>query len=211
MPPVRTGLVARPHLAKRLEEGLCAGHKLTLISAPAGFGKTTLLSEWIHSRTAGAKPEGSAPGVAWLSLDAGDNDPTRFWAYVIAALQEYGLQVDPALVRHGEWTADSGIEQMQQLLDARPDVDAVFANNDLEAVGAIKVLHERGRRVPGDVAIVGYDDLSISRFNSPSPTTVSQNLPLMGQLLAQNLIQYIETGVVTNVTLPVKLVVRESA
>jgi LuxR family maltose regulon positive regulatory protein len=87
IPPVRPGLVARPRLIERLDEGLRLGHKLTLVSAPAGFGKTTLLSEWIHSRTAGAKPGRSAPGVSWLSLDAGDNDPTRFWTYVIAALQ----------------------------------------------------------------------------------------------------------------------------
>jgi LuxR family maltose regulon positive regulatory protein len=54
------------------------GQRLTLISAPAGFGKTTLLSEWIPQ---------SEHCVPWLSLDANDNDPARFWAYVIAALQ----------------------------------------------------------------------------------------------------------------------------
>ncbi|MFN2229705.1 MAG: LuxR C-terminal-related transcriptional regulator [Anaerolineae bacterium] len=87
IPPVRPGLVSRPRLVERLDEGLRLGHKLTLISAPAGFGKTTLLSEWIHSSIGSEKPGHSAPGVSWLSLDEGDNDPTRFWAYVIAALQ----------------------------------------------------------------------------------------------------------------------------
>ena len=75
-PPVRPGLVSRPGLVERLEGGL--QRRLSLISAPAGFGKTTLLSEWA-ARTA-------AP-VAWLSLDAEDSEPTRFWSYVIAALQ----------------------------------------------------------------------------------------------------------------------------
>ncbi len=68
----------RPRLIERLNEGLSSGRKLTLISASAGFGKTTLVSEWIASC---GKP------VAWLSLDEGDNDPTRFLTYLVAALQ----------------------------------------------------------------------------------------------------------------------------
>jgi LuxR family maltose regulon positive regulatory protein len=78
IPPVRPDLVSRPRLIERLNEGLHMGRKLTLISAPAGFGKTTLLSEWAA--------ECGQP-VAWLSLYEGDNDPTCFWTYVIAALQ----------------------------------------------------------------------------------------------------------------------------
>ena len=71
---LRTRLVSRPRLVERLNAGL--HRKLTLISAPAGFGKTTLLSEWA-----------SGWSVAWLSLDEGDNDPVRFWAYFVSALQ----------------------------------------------------------------------------------------------------------------------------
>ena len=76
IPPVRLGLVSRPRLVERLNRGL--GCKLTLISAPAGFGKTTLLSEWISQ---------SQRCVCWVSLDEGDNDPTRFWSYFITGLQ----------------------------------------------------------------------------------------------------------------------------
>jgi len=76
IPPVRPNLVSRPRLIERLNAGL--HRKLTLISAPAGFGKTTLLSEWVA---------GSGRPVAWVSLDEGDNDPARFWAYFAAALQ----------------------------------------------------------------------------------------------------------------------------
>ena len=78
IPPVRPNLVSRPRLIERLNAGL--HRKLTLISAPAGFGKTTLLSEW----AAGCGPR---TRVAWLSLDEGDNDPARFLSYLIAALQ----------------------------------------------------------------------------------------------------------------------------
>ena len=78
IPPPRPKVVLRPRLIERLNEGLPAGHKLTLISAPAGFGKTTLVSEWVA---------GCGQPVAWLSLDEGDNDPARFLAYLVAALQ----------------------------------------------------------------------------------------------------------------------------
>jgi ATP/maltotriose-dependent transcriptional regulator MalT len=76
IPAPRPKVVLRPRLIERLNEGL--HRKLTLISAPAGFGKTTLVSEWIA---------GCQRSVAWLSLDEGDNDPTRFLVYLVAALQ----------------------------------------------------------------------------------------------------------------------------
>jgi LuxR family maltose regulon positive regulatory protein len=78
VPPSRSGIVPRPHLIERLDDGLAKGASLTLVSAPAGFGKTTLVSEWIASC---GRP------VAWLSLDEGDSDPVRFISYLIAALQ----------------------------------------------------------------------------------------------------------------------------
>ena len=84
IPPYRPDLVARPNMLKRLDEGLA--RKLILISAPAGFGKTTLLAEWI-SKFRNSKFEFRNSQFAWFSLDEGDNDPARFLAYLIAALQ----------------------------------------------------------------------------------------------------------------------------
>jgi LuxR family maltose regulon positive regulatory protein len=84
VPPPRPDLVKRPHLVERLDDGLRAGHRLTLVSASAGSGKTTLLGQWV---AAIQEP------VAWLSLDEDDNDPVRFWAYVVAALQEADPQI----------------------------------------------------------------------------------------------------------------------
>src|SRR5687768_10940669 len=76
IPPPRPQVVRRHRLTERLNEGL--HRKLTLVAAPAGFGKTTLLSEWVA---------GCERAVAWLSLDEGENDSTRFLAYLVAALQ----------------------------------------------------------------------------------------------------------------------------
>src|SRR5688572_9862401 len=78
IPPPPPKVVVRTRLLERLDEGLSEGSKLTLISAPAGFGKTTLVSEWVA---------GCGSPAAWLSLDEGDSDPTRFLTYLVAALQ----------------------------------------------------------------------------------------------------------------------------
>jgi LuxR family maltose regulon positive regulatory protein len=87
IPPIRSGLVARPRLVERLESNIDC--KLTLVSAPAGFGKTTLLSEWIHEQKRSA---------AWISLDKGDNDLTRFLAYFISAFRDIeGMMLEESL------------------------------------------------------------------------------------------------------------------
>ncbi len=88
VPPTRRTLVPRPRLLDRLNES--ADGRLTLVSAPAGFGKTTLVSEWVAT---GGRP------VAWLSLDKGDNDPTRFLAYLVAALRGVLPTVGEELLR----------------------------------------------------------------------------------------------------------------
>jgi LuxR family maltose regulon positive regulatory protein len=80
VPPLRSGHVSRPRLLARLNAGQDA--KITLVSAPAGYGKTTLVVEWLAQRP------GAAPKVAWLSLDEQDNDPVRFLTHLIAAILE---------------------------------------------------------------------------------------------------------------------------
>ena len=88
VPSLRPNLVARPHLIDRLNQSLLLGHKVTLVSAPAGFGKTTLVNEWVGSLRLDAEKECQIGNkIAWLSLDESDNDPARFLAYFIAALQ----------------------------------------------------------------------------------------------------------------------------
>jgi LuxR family maltose regulon positive regulatory protein len=94
IPPPRPGLVPRPHLTQRLDESLQSGCKLTLVSAPAGFGKTTLLVEWLHGR----RDNSSDLRAAWISLDEGDNDPARFLLYLTTSLRGLGLTLEQGLL-----------------------------------------------------------------------------------------------------------------
>ncbi len=81
VPPTRSDMVSRSRLINQLNTHI--RRKLTLVSAPAGFGKTNLLSAWCEAATS------SGWRISWVSLDTGDNDPTRFWSYVITALKTY--------------------------------------------------------------------------------------------------------------------------
>ncbi len=96
VPPFRPEMVSRPRLVEQLNSGL--HRKLTLISAPAGFGKSTLLSEWTGQ---------SERPVAWLSLDEGDNDLARFLAYFVEAVRTIeGLRETIGPIAEGYWEAD---------------------------------------------------------------------------------------------------------
>ena len=89
-PPARPGLVPRPALIERLQESLRRKRKLTLFSAPAGFGKTTLIAEWVNA---------TAYKLAWVSLDEGDSDPVQFLQYLVAALQSIDAEFGQALLQ----------------------------------------------------------------------------------------------------------------
>jgi DNA-binding LacI/PurR family transcriptional regulator len=134
----------------------------------------------------------------------------RFTGYE-NALRAAGRSVGANLLAYGDYSHASGMAAMQRLMEKSPDLDAVFANSDLMAIGAINVIQNRGKRVPEDIAVVGYDDLPIAIHNNLPLTTIRQDLSVAGKLLAENLIQCIQTGIVTNVILPVELVIRKSA
>ena len=133
----------------------------------------------------------------------------RFQGYE-STLQAAGHSLNPDWLVYGDWYFESGMAAMQKLLQQAPDLDAVFACSDFMALGAIQVIQDSGKRVPEDIAVIGYDDLPVAHYNSLPLTTIRQDVALAGKLLAQNLVQYIQAGVVTNVTLPVELVVRKS-
>ena len=149
--------------------------------------------------------------IAFLGGPAEELEVQRRYDGYAAALKDAGLEVVQKRVGYGDFSTESSAATMRQLLEGSPDLDAVFVNSDLMAMSAMDVLRASGRRVPEDVAVIGYDDLSIAEHSNPPLTTIRQNIPMAGRMLAENLIKYLETQTVTNVTIPVELSVRKSA
>jgi DNA-binding LacI/PurR family transcriptional regulator len=129
------------------------------------------------------------------------------------AMTEAGLEAGPQLEATGDFTQAGGAEAMTRLLATRPDIDAVFAASDLMAAGALSVLAARGRRVPGDMAIVGYDDSPVATSTNPPLTSVHQPIEEMGREVARLLVDVIEgkERVVRRVILATDLVQRASS
>jgi DNA-binding LacI/PurR family transcriptional regulator len=117
-----------------------------------------------------------------------------------------------SIVAVGDFTRDSGAEAMRTLLDDDPRIDAVFVASDLMADGALRALRQAGRRVPDDIAVVGFDDVEVARYTDPPLTTVRQPIAELGRTLARQLIR-LAAGEPAEpaVLLPTELVVRESA
>jgi DNA-binding LacI/PurR family transcriptional regulator len=103
-------------------------------------------------------------------------------------LARAGLTEDATLVDSGDFTYDAGYAAMTRLLTARPDLDAVFAASDLMAAGALGALRAAGRRVPDDVAVVGFDDSPIAPTTDPPLTSMRQPIEEMGREMARLLL-----------------------
>ncbi|GLZ79729.1 LacI family transcriptional regulator [Actinorhabdospora filicis] len=126
-----------------------------------------------------------------------------------AAVQKHGRR---AIVAYGDFSRDSGQAAMHALLADEPDLDAVFCGSDLMAVGALASLRAKGRRVPDDVAVIGFDDIQQARYAEPPLTTVHQPSPLLGREMVRMMTRILSGEVpVEPVTLPTQLVLRSSA
>jgi DNA-binding LacI/PurR family transcriptional regulator len=108
------------------------------------------------------------------------------------ALGEAGVPVDPELIAVGDFTHEGGTAAMERLLATRPDLDAVFCASDLMAVAALGVLQTGGRRVPEDVAVVGYDDAPIATTTRPQLTSIRQPVEEMGREMVHLLVESME-------------------
>ena len=117
------------------------------------------------------------------------------------------------MVEYGDFTEDAGEAGMRTLLARSPDLDAVFAASDLMAIGALRALRATGRRVPDDVAVVGFDDSHAARLTDPQLTSVRQPMEEIGHSLARLLLGEVREPGRNSASLivPTELVVRQSS
>ncbi|WP_422674036.1 LacI family DNA-binding transcriptional regulator [Bailinhaonella thermotolerans] len=183
----------------------------------------------------GGRPPGAA-SVSYVDADnrAGARQAVRYLAErgrrriaAIAGPQDMGVGVDrlagyrdalaaaelPELVAYGDFSEQSGVEAMRALLAEHGDLDAVFTASDPMAVGAMRVLREQGRSIPGDVAVIGFDDSPVAAHADPPLTTVHQPAEQMGRQMAHLLVTRIngERSEQSVLILDTHLVVRASA
>ncbi|MEV4230450.1 LacI family DNA-binding transcriptional regulator [Streptomyces bobili] len=128
------------------------------------------------------------------------------------AHREAGVPADESLAEAGDFSEEGGRRAMRSLLERAPDLDAVFAASDLMAVGALAELRRQKRQVPGDVAVIGFEDSVLARHTDPPLTTVRQPVEELGRTMARILTDITRHGADRQqVTLPTELVVRESS
>ena len=129
------------------------------------------------------------------------------------ALQDNGLEFDPALVVEGNLTQSRGHQRMGQLLDLEEPPTAVVAGNDLMAFGAMEAAQERGLVVGRDIAVIGFDDIPLAAYFHPTLTTIRQPIYDIGKMLSQMLVKIIKGDelVERQIILQPELVIRESS
>jgi DNA-binding LacI/PurR family transcriptional regulator len=128
------------------------------------------------------------------------------------AMTAAGLN-DPGMIAYGDFTRRSGEHALHRLIDHRPTLDAVFAASDLMAAGALHALHRHGRRIPDDVAVIGFDDLPLSQHTNPTLSTIRQPVDAMGARMVHELLTQIATKdkAPSHVILGTELILRQSA
>ncbi|WP_141208803.1 LacI family DNA-binding transcriptional regulator [Streptomyces griseorubiginosus] len=129
------------------------------------------------------------------------------------ALAQAGLKTSRSWVAESDFSEDSGRRAMAELLERHPEIDAVLAASDTTAAGALRALRAAGRRVPEDVAVIGFDDFPLAQRTEPRLTTVRQPLEEMGRAMVRLLMEEMEDQPEAwrHVILRTKLVVRESS
>ncbi|WP_281301500.1 MULTISPECIES: substrate-binding domain-containing protein [unclassified Iodidimonas] len=133
----------------------------------------------------------------------------RFEGYK-QALADADLPFDPALVRSAHFYLESAMESIEALIESGIRFDGVIAASDLIAIGVVRGLLKSGLHVPSDISVVGYDDVRMAAYASPTLTTISQDVDKAGRLLISKLLRLLDGQAVRSEQLPTELIVRES-
>ncbi|GAB3821773.1 LacI family DNA-binding transcriptional regulator [Tessaracoccus terricola] len=181
--------------------GLPLGHESSVSSVSVDeAGSAAVMTDYLLGR-----------GHRRIAMIAGPDDTPGGHFRLQGFREAMGEQFDPALVVAGDYSRASGRRAMRELLASGNKFDAVFAANDLMAVGAVAELREAGLSVPGDVAVAGFDDSGIAAENDPPLTTMRQPWKELSEQMATVLLDLVGGAELRHVTLPTELVVRESA
>jgi DNA-binding LacI/PurR family transcriptional regulator len=153
--------------------------------------------------------------IAFMRGNPLSSDSTDRWRAICEVAQRMGVTIDPELtvqIDMDDPTPQLGYPFAKQLLARKKPFTALFAYNDISAIGAIRALQEQGFRVPQDVSVMGFDDIPGAAFNTPTLTTVRQPLARMGQVAAQTLLERIagRDDYPPEIAIEPELVVRES-
>ena len=148
--------------------------------------------------------------IAFITGSENHPDAVERLAGYKAALAQSGIEFDPQLVAVGDWHEEGGVKSTLALLNSKVKFTALFCVNDQTAYGACLALHRRGRSVPGDVSVVGFDDLPASAYRIPPLTSVRQSIGELGERSAQAILDVLGGRRPKTSAPPVELVVRES-
>lgn len=152
--------------------------------------------------------------IAFLVYDYDNSTIANRTKGYLRAHESNGIAVNEDYIIKSKFASNVGYYMAKQLLEKHPEVTAIFAYNDMIAIGAYMAINERGLKIPDDISVVGYDDIEVASIISPKLTTVSQPFYDMGKNAAELLLKRIKEdteAIPQTILLPTKLVIRESA
>jgi DNA-binding LacI/PurR family transcriptional regulator len=155
--------------------------------------------------------------IAFMKGQPFSVDTDYRWKAILRAAKDFGIEVAPELtieLHSSSWSPDLGYEPVKRFAAKDPAFTAIFCFNDTSAIGALRALGEAGKRIPEDVSVVGFDDISSAAYQRPSLTTIRQPLQAMGTIAARTLLDKIahpEDRFPEEIVMGPELVVRESS
>jgi DNA-binding LacI/PurR family transcriptional regulator len=149
--------------------------------------------------------------IAIITGDIGTTAAKQRLDGYLQAFRETGGVPDKGLICEGDYSLESGMHHARKLLENHPDVDGIFASNDLMAAGAVSVLQGMGLLVPEDVRVVGFDDALIAQTTRPALTTIRQDVVALGEAAGTLMIAQLNGEDVKPIITPTELIIRESA
>lgn len=154
--------------------------------------------------------QGGRRKIAFFGHTGNPENAARYDGFA-TALREAGIDADPQLKFDVPFEMERAHDVIVEIIGSGPDFDSVVCASDVIALAALSTFHECGIRVPRDVAVVGYDNISLAEYSSPPLTTISQHIPEAGRILVESVLRRIDGEAVEDTILPSELVVRKSS